>query len=658
MPRTLNELKQYVPKNSLNQIQPDPAKNSVMGNIKLLYDALAEFSNGLGVTGAHEKLGKIQEGFNGTYPEHLTDLQLTFLNADLHAVYLTKCGNGPDAIKDEKKKQELKTLIEYVAGGLDVAGKDIPVSEEQKKIIADKETSGAAAVAAEQKEERKQALEAKSGLAVLDEHKAAVEALPKKFKGPNADIDEAVASQKLRGLCLDIMATRRSIEATRNNKSGLAKSQMNADLLDTIRADLVKSKAVDNFLKSMSYSDLRNLAASGHGGAMEAKFAEYLKKNPEAIPADAPYQYMPTAKERTEALKSKMDGADFAKRTPPGEQRKVYIELLAARMAVNSKRHNKESLNPQLNAQTLAQERAKFNEEPLRTALVRLTGMGDIGDGTYKAAMSGHGGALEDRMVRMLRQMAMEKENGYQMQNVDSRFAPTYEERANDLDYLLNHGKLTVKEQFRAAVERGIVDQASGQANRRPDEKIINIDSINRQTDLQIGIYSKLMNEESMKNFVEDAKANGYEEACRNFEAANAGMLKANALTENLDKQLESNPEPDDLKKIAAQRMVLLQKKAAFQQDKDSDKLANALDKENLNKDVEQLMKGYLFQEVCDKLGTKGLMDQAKGDGSKLVESYALAKQDKLEYYNPAAPAPVNNGPKKVEENKGPQVGA
>ena len=65
--------------------------------------------------------------------------------------------------------------------------------------------------------------------------------------------------------------------------------------------------------------------------------------------------YMPTAKERTEALKVMMDGADFTKQATPGEQRKVYIELLATRMAVNSKRHKKDSLNVQMNAQTLAQ---------------------------------------------------------------------------------------------------------------------------------------------------------------------------------------------------------------------------------------------------------------------------------------------------------------
>ena len=179
----------------------------------------------------------------------------------------------------------------------------------------------------------------------------------------------------------------------------------------------------------------------------------------------------------------------------------------------------------------------------------------------------------------------------------------------------------------------------------------------NSQMDAGLGIYSKLMDEKSMKDFVEDARANGYEAACYNFEAANAGMLKANTLTEKLDEQLEANPEPDALKKIAAQRMVLLQKKAAFQEDKNSDKLANALDKANLDKDVEKLMKDHLFKEVCDKLGTNGLMAQAKGDDSKLVESYALAKQDKLEPYNPVVPAPVKEGPKKVEENKGPQVG-
>ena len=242
-----------------------------------------------------------------------------------------------------------------MAGGLGLAPDGVPLSEEQKKNIANMEASGVAAVAAQQKADRKKALEAKSGLEVLDEHKAAIGALPKKFKGPHAEIEEAAASQQLRGLCLDILATRRSIEAKRNNKSGLAKSQMNADLLDSIRADLVKSKAVDQFLKSMSYSDLRSLAASGHGGAMEDRFAEYLRRNPEAIPADAPMHYRPTAKERTEALKVMMDGADFTKQATPGEQRKVYIELLATRMAVNSKRHKKDSLNVQMNAQTLAQ---------------------------------------------------------------------------------------------------------------------------------------------------------------------------------------------------------------------------------------------------------------------------------------------------------------
>ncbi|MBR3395626.1 MAG: hypothetical protein IKG76_07585, partial [Firmicutes bacterium] len=642
MPRTLQEIKQFVPKSSLNNIQPDPAKNSVMGNIKLLHDALAELPNDNIADGARLKLEGILEGFNGNRTEEATDFYIKNLETDLQGVNTVKCGNGLFSLQDEKKKKEIKTLIEYVAGGLGLAPIGVTISEEQKKSIADMEKSGATAVAAEQKQARKEALESKSGLEVLDEHKAAIKAMPKKFKGPNADIDEAVASQKLRGLCIDIMATRRSIEAKRNNKSGLAASRMDAGMLDNIREDMTKSTALDQFLKSMSYSDLRSLAASGHGGAMEDKFAEYLKKTPEAIPADAPYQYMPTAKERTEAVKAMMDDANFTRQATPGEQRKLYIELLAARMAVNSKRHNKDSLNVQLNAETLDQERKKLKEEPLNTALIRLTDMGDIGDGTYKAAMSGHGGALEDRMVRMLRQMAMEKENNYQMQNVDPRFAPTYEERAKDLDTLLNHGKLTVKEQFRAVVERGIVAQASEQIHRKPDDRLSNIESINRQTDLQMGIYSKLMDERSMKDFVEDARANGYEAACYNFEAANAGMLKANTLTEKLDEQLEANPEPDALKKIAAQRMVLLQKKAAFQEDKNSDKLANALDKANLDKDVEKLMKDHLFKEVCDKLGTNGLMAQAKGDGAKLVESYALAKQDKLEPYNPVAPAPVN----------------
>ena len=86
-------------------------------------------------------------------------------------------------------------------------------------------------------------------------------------------------------------------------------------------------------------------------------------------------------------------------------------------------------------------------------------------------------------------------------------------------------------------------------------------------------------------------------------------------------------------------------------------KLASALDKDNLNKDVEKLMNDYNFKLMVKKLGTDGLKAYAKGDGTKLVESYALEKEDKLEPYKPEAPAPAKNNVKKDVQPGGPQVG-
>jgi hypothetical protein len=300
--------------------------------------------------------------------------------------------------------------VEYVAAGLDVDRvsenyeKDINTTEEQKANIKAVEDQGRAELAKEKEaaeQAKKAALEAKSGLNVLDEHKAAIDQLPKTFRGVGADIQEAEARQKLKGLCIDILATRRSIGAKRNDKAGLAKAKMNSQ--------------------------------------------------------------------------------EFQKKTPMGNQRRVYIELLAARAAVASKRGVKDSLRRPLDAKILASEREKFKEEPLATALVRMTMMGGRQQMTSEVATAGHGSELEA-----------------------------------------------------------------------------------------------------------------------------------------------------------------------------------ALEKEQFEKDVNTLMKDYLFQEVCGKLGERGLTEQTKGDGLKLVDSYKLAKDDKLEFYNPNKPV-VKEGPvqapKKPEEVKGPQMG-
>ena len=662
MPRKLSEIKEFVSKKSLENIQENPAQNSVLGNVQKLHDLL-EGENDFELRTLREQLNTIVGAYKGEVSEEEGDKAIEFLHPVLELAYMTKVGNSAMRLQDEKKREELKTLIEYVSGGLKAADNlkfesKIALSDEQKANLDHMEQTGKAEVRNEKREAeaqaRRDAVAGKSGLNVLDEYRAKIGALPKSFRGAGADIKEAAARQQLKGLCFDIMSTRRAIEAKRNDKSGLSKASVNADLQHSIKQDMLKSKAMESFLNSMSYKDLRDLAYSGHGGAMEEKFADYLRKGAEAIPEDAPQQYMPTAKDRIDALKVKMDTVGFRKQSTPAEQRKLYIELMATRAAVGSKRGMKSSLNPVVNPQILEQERKKFAKEPLLSALVRVTQMGEKQQAACEAALSGHGGALEDLVRVELRRMALEKDSGYKMQDVDPRYAPTFDQRRNDLRGLIDSGTLSVKEQFRAEVERGVLEQMQGE--RKGDERIGNIESVNRQVDTKIALYSKIMDENSMREFVADAKTHGYEEATYRFDAAHMGQLKAIQKGEDLEKQLAGEPELDDLKKIAAQKMVLLKHKTQFQADKDNDKLSAALDKEQFDKNVEKMMKDHLFKEVCDKLGPNGLKAQAKGDGEKLVESYALAKADKLEPYKPEAPA-VKNGPQKDVQNKGPQAG-
>ena len=670
MPRKLKDLREVTPKDSLQNIQDDPARNSVLGNVKKLYDALEEYNDDFTARDLRERLGTILDGFEGKVPEEKVD---NIINRSLHAslstFYMEK--NGINKIQDEEKRKKLNGLMEYVAAGLDVDRisenyeKDINTTEAQKANIKAMEDRGRIEVAKEKEEAERQAekaaLEAKSGLNVLDEHKAAINGLPKTFRGKNAVIDESVARQTLKGLCIDILATRRSIGAKRNDKAGLAKAKMDADLLAEYKKEMVKSNALNDFFDSMSYKDLRSLAYDGHGGKMEEKFSEYLRKA-KTIPEDAPACYMPTALEHADALKAQMKDPVFQKRTTMGDQRIVYRELLATRAAVASKRGDKNSLRRPLDAKTLASEREKLKKEPLATALVRMTTMGDRQEITSSVATDGHGGALEDFLRDELRLMASEKDNGYRMQDVDERYAPTYKERKEDLKRILRSGSLSTDEMFRAAVELGKVDAAQSAASRGEADRINNINSINNTTDEAVAFYSKLMGKQDKMQFVNDVYMKGYDEACKTFDAKYPGEVKAARLSDQLEEKLNGKPSEDDLKKLAAQKMVLAKHKGDLANGKiTSSQLENALETKKFEADVNKLMKeDHLFNEVCEKLGERGLAEQAKGDGLKLFDSYNLAKEDKLEFYNPNKPVvkegPVN-APKKQEQEKGPQMG-
>lgn len=653
MPRKISEIKETSPKSSLENFQNDPAENSVLGNIKLLSETLAKYPQDKQMTELGERLADIMAGVAGTQDEGLVNRKIELLRPYLHGIYLSKIVNDNTKVKDEKEHAALKKQLQYVAAGLGFY-EGFDITQEQKDNIARNDIQGRRQVHEERQQEeesaRRKAVEGKSALNVLDEHKAALGKLPKSFRGPNAVSQEEDARQKLEALCIDILATRRAVEAQRNNKSALAKATIDPELLHSYKNEFSQSGSLAGFFKSMSYKDLHSLATSGHGGAMEDKLTAYVKDDLSAIPADTPYHYLPTARQRTEALQDKMDRLSF-KNSPPGEQRKLYIELLATRAAVNSKRGDKTTLDKKLNGKILKEEREKFSKEPLHTALVRVTEMGDKQQASYNAALSGHGGALEDRLRAELRRMAVEKDNGYKLQNVDPRFAPTAEQRYADIQALMNAKKLSDPEKLRLTTEAGMLQEMINDG--KGTEPLANIESLNRQVDTRTELYSKVMDTKSLKDFIDGTFKDGYDRACSKFEAAHAGPLKAIRVEEEINAQLNPELDQDTLAKLAAKKMILLQHKMEYQKDKNGEKLEKALEKANLEKNVDRLMNDYLFKEVCQKLGAEGLSEYTKGDGSQLVESYALAKTDQLQPYNP--PVPVVKNEQKNIAIEGPQ---
>lgn len=160
---------------------------------------------------------------------------------------------------------------------------------------------------------------------------------------------------------------------------------------------------------------VKSAARSGHGGKLEDKFKEYVL-NLDHIPQDVPTEYMPTAVKRAEVLQKKIDASTFREKSK-FDQNQLYRELAATRAAVNSIRHQKNTLDITVDAAKLNEARQGLNKG----------GPDDFFDHAdreklKKAAGSGHGGAMDD----MLRDHIIQKtvQDGA-LPDVPKRWMPT-----------------------------------------------------------------------------------------------------------------------------------------------------------------------------------------------------------------------------------------
>jgi len=232
------------------------------------------------------------------------------------------------------------------------------------------------------------------------------EALQYRIK--HADFD-GYSLEKQTMLYAELMATRTATGAQRGKKDSLDK-KLDPAAVENWRESMKNSKTLKDFVAS-NPDAVRKAALSGHGGALDDMFKEYVK-NLDRIPEDVPQEYMPNALQRTEVLQKKIKAeADAGKRIG------LYKELMATREAVGSVRGDKKSLDTQIDRKNFAKARKNTDKETIDNFL-KSTPDAELAG----AARSGHGGELDDKFRKYVTQKTIQ--NGLTPKYVSERFRP------------------------------------------------------------------------------------------------------------------------------------------------------------------------------------------------------------------------------------------
>ena len=189
----------------------------------------------------------------------------------------------------------------------------------------------------------------------------------------------------------ELMATREAVGAVRGKKSSLEKP-VPAQALNTAYEKWSKCETFKRFVEDKSEEARQGL--TGHGGAVSDAFKEHVK-NLDHIPADVPADHMPTAYEHLESLKAKLSEAAYY---DSSDERKLNLaaELMASREAVQAVRGKAESLKKPLDAEKLNTAYKRWAECKVFKDFI-LSQDPRIRNEAHTAAVTGHGGALEDK---------------------------------------------------------------------------------------------------------------------------------------------------------------------------------------------------------------------------------------------------------------------
>ena len=708
MPFTIKQINEFVPKKGRydNINLEDPSQNNVMANMRLLYNELGELvvtGNELGIADLRKALKNTMDSADGLIKpeegqaainalETWTSLVSSFLDPEV-------AKNPEKYVKDADKRARIKNLIDHVTAGLELEPKftKYTPTQEIKDAAAKKREADRKALKESAEIEAQEALErlkqqaanggkkpqeaepkkkenaTLNGRTVLDDLIAQGKSLPKR---PQTMEQMSQLADQARDLCLDIMATRRTIGALRNQPKLLNKD-FNAADQDKWKENLKKSTSLKQFLQNLSYDELRKLASDGHGGALEDKFKEYTVKNFARIndnnlifvDQNLPEEYRPTALQYTEHLQTRQK---YTESFFPKTKRDFFIRLMAARAAVDSVRGNKKSLDAKIDPKRMVEAMMKFQKEPLKTALDRTISRNYANDAP-EAFQEGHGGALEDIVREEVRKMSVESKGGA-MVNADKRYAPTYAQRMADIERMLKSNQLTDDQKLERTVEAMLLYQ-----RKDFDEKGARIGDtadLNKKAADTVKFFKSATNNkleydkliESIKdpNLPLESKL----ESVGNFRENHRGQIMAMEKEAEIKESLKSIQKltQGELEYKAAQKLAIQTSLFKYNQSAHEElkrefpntaalsmyqgQLADDLGSK-FNKNVSKIEKDEAFKYMCSNMKKEELAEALGKDGFELAGKYAEAQKFvedmKKEGHQPAK-EPVKEGQANKQE--------
>lgn len=616
MPRTIQELKSFIPKSKFNaQPDRDPSKNDLLQNMKLLSQELDK--TGFNEIGKLEK-DSLKAGID-SFTKALTgnaetealykpeDLKRAFEGMSLNCLN----PNSPNRIANEEQRNRIADLIGYVTAGLGIESEDITIAPDKlaayKKHALDMAKKGAEAVRREQPPQKKEPEPKEQPYAFIPQRYDnlpanaynALEGLKGVIRSFKSDKrSEEVRKQEAIKVSRRILAVRRSIGAERNNKQYLKDHDCEPEVRNAWTAKMEKCKTFTDFLGSMTLDGIVSLAGDGHGGALEYEFKKHVYEHV-IIPSDVPLEYMPTAKNHIEYVQDLIDSSAF-KKYPPEKKAMVYAELIASRAAVNSVRNDGSTLDRPLNAGKLAAERRKLMSEPMKSALIKLASRED-GKDAIKAAGKGHGGLLEDKLKEELREMGKRKEYNYSLPCHEKRWAPTYEQRRGDIAEIMDddiQNELTKEQRLQRAIEYNRL--GSGRTGDKLKETMTDSATETKAANILGKAFYKIGSAKETNDIVSAFSQKNeslLNSRIRKFSVDHRGEIAAVGRQIAINEKYASVNDPDKLRRLIAESTLINRELEQFKTNKDQDSINCGKERAELEKRIDELVKTEDFQK-------------------------------------------------------------